>query len=235
MDKGLLIQKYIKNKLTKEEQRLFDNLLKNDTDFKQEFELHKDLKAVIRNEERISLKKEFQKMDTVKKVSLFSKIIIAASFALLLSVGSYFMFKDNSLNNQELFAINFEPYRNVMHPVVRGEEDLTKIEEAFVYYENGEFTKFIERIESSNYKNKEYNFYIANAYLAKGNSKEALLILEDYLDNKNAKFTTKAYWYLGLVFLKLDQTENAKIAFEKVKNRGDYNLKKTIDLLNNLN
>lgn len=234
MVKDLLIQKYINNRLTKEEQVLFDDLYKNDADFIAEVKLHKDLKAAIRNEERISLKKEFKKKDVNKVPFNWARLLVAASFAMLLSVGSYFMFKDSGLTNQELFATNFEPYRNVMHPVVRGEENLTQIEEAFVFYENGDFSKFIKIIESANYKDTDYNFYLANAYLANENVEKAKLILEDYLHNNDAKFFTKAHWYLGLIYLKLADTQKAKNAFNVVKKRGDFNVKKVNTLLKNL-
>lgn len=234
MEKETLIQKYFNATLTLKEQALFTNLLNNDVDFKKEFEEFKNLKLAIRDEERIALKTEFKKIDAVKKVSLFSKFMVAASLAFLLSVGSYFMFKDNTVTNKELFANNFKVSINVMHPVVRGKENISKIEKAFVYYENGDFTQFIKTMEASNYKNKDYNFYIANAYIANKNYKEAKLVLEDYLQYKNAKFITKSHWYLGLVYLKLEDLNSAKKEFEKVTENGDFNSKKATILLKKL-
>ncbi len=234
MDKELLIQKHINKKLTTVEQSLFDELIKIDADFKKELEFHKDLKVVIRQEERIAIKKEFQKTDASKVTFTWSRLLIAATFALLLSVGSYFILTTNAISNEDLFALNFEPYRNVMHPVVRGEEDLSRIEKAFVYYENGNFTKFITLMETSNYKNTDYNFYIANAYLANNKTKEAKLILEDYIKNKDAKFLTKAHWYLGLIYLKLNEKNNAKNEFKFVQEKGDFKEQEVKVLLNRL-
>lgn len=235
MNTDLLIQKYYKKELTSEEKVVFDDLLKNDTDFKKEVQFYQDLNLAIKAEERISLKKELQVLDAVKKVSLFSRIMIVASLVLLLSVGSYFIFKDKTMSNQELFTTNFEPYRNVMHPVIRGEDSLTEVEKAFVFYENGNFSKFIEIIKKANVKSIDYDFYLANAYLVENNPKEAILILENYVKNKEVKFSTKAHWYLGLSYLKLEQIKNAKSEFELVKNSGDFRKEKTIKLLKQLN
>ena len=48
MDKELLLYNYFANQLTEDEQLLFDELLKNDMDFKAQFEFEKDLKRVIK-------------------------------------------------------------------------------------------------------------------------------------------------------------------------------------------
>ncbi len=222
MDTEQLMQKYFNNTINQKEQLVFDDLLLNDENFKKEFQEFNDMHSVIKKETKNLLKQELKNLDKINKTSYFYKIMIAASFAMLLSVGSYFMFTDNSLSNDELFASNFSPCKNVMHPVVRGKENLSQIEKSFVYYENGNYSKFIEIIATSNYKSLDYNFYIANAYLANNNPKEAKLILEDYLDSKAIKFPAKAHWYLGLVYLKLNDLSKAKKQFIMVKKTGSF-------------
>jgi tetratricopeptide (TPR) repeat protein len=172
----------------------------------------------------------FKKIAAQKKPSWVSKFLIAASITLIFSVGIFYVFNKNTLNNQEVFAANFEPYPNVMHPVVRGDENSSEIEKAFVFYENENYAAFIEALESSHFKNNDYNFYLANAYLATKNTDKAILLLENYLENPNPKYKTDAHWYLGIAYFKIEDIK-AKVYLQKVINAEDFHLEEAIKLL----
>jgi tetratricopeptide (TPR) repeat protein len=232
MDKDELIQKYLFNRLSSEEKLIFDDLMQSDKSFKNEVIFQKDTQVAFSAIEDANLKTELHASELPKKIKLNTKWLVAASILLLFSI--VYLMLPNNTNNEDLFSQNFEPYRNVLHPVVRGEKHLTKIEEAFVYYENKDFLKFIEIMDSANYSNVDYNFYIANAYLAINYSKEAILILRDYLDDKYIKFKIKAQWYLALAYIKSKDFKNAKIHLNRVIQQDLFKSKEAQKLINQL-
>lgn len=230
MKKETWIEKYFQDTLSETEKVELQLLLKEDEGFKKEFEFQKNIKLAFRNENRTVLKKEFQQIDSKKKPSWASKFLVAASIALLFSIGTYY-YSTNSLNPQNLFATNFEPYPNVIHPVVRGDDSTTAIENAFVLYENKNYTSFIEVLENAKFKNKDYNFYLANAYLAKENTEKSILLLEKYVNSSKSTYFNDAYWYLGLSYLQNKDTENAKMYLQKVVESSSFQSEKAKKLL----
>ena len=215
MNKESLIEKYFLKQLTNVEETALQTLLETDKAFKKEFEFQKNIQLAFRNETRNELKTAFQKIDMQQKKSWKTPLLIAASFAFLIALGSYF-YTQPSNNSKQLFAQNFEVYPNVIHPVVRGDETQSTLEKAFVYYENKDFTHFIKTLESNNYTKPDYNFYLANAYLAEGNTTQSIALLQSYLNQQNMPYHNEATWYLALAYLKQGATKKAKKYLEKV-------------------
>ncbi len=225
MNKDTWIEKYFQNKLSASELENFQELIKTDSAFKTEFEFQKNIKLAFRNENRAALKKEFQKIDFSEKKSWKATFLIAASFALVFAIGSYF-YTSNKVSNQQLFAQNFEPYPNVMHPVVRGGENSTEIEKAFVYYENQDYYLFIEALEKNPFTKPDYTFYLANAYLVKNNTTKAIVLLEKYLAYSTIQYKADAHWYLGLALIKNKEYTEAKKHLQEVINLHHFNTEK---------
>jgi len=231
MKRSSLIKKHLTNTLSNEEKAVFEEMIKTDPTFKKELKFHSNLKGVVRIEERKALKKELQQLEVSNRKKRLLKLAIAASISLLITLGGFSLYKNNSYSNQELFAQNFIPAINTLHPVVRGDDSLSEIEKAFVYYENGDFKQFLKIINSTSYLNPDYDVFIANAYLATGNTSEAISILKKYLINTNANYKDKAHWYLGLAYLNEKQPILAKTQFELLNNENDYNYKKAKEIL----
>jgi len=106
-------------------------------------------------------------------------------------------------STEDLFVENFEPYRNIIQPIVRGESINTIEYRAFVSYENNEYYKAINLFNSvKNPSKSSILFYKSMCYLATNNSSEAIKILLPIATNKNLKaseigFKEKANWYLA--------------------------------------
>ena len=238
MNKQRLIQKYLKNNLSPDERLMFDTLMEHDMDFKADVDLAKNIKKVIRADQRVALKKELQTIDAAigqsKKKYPFLKLALAASVTILLLALAYLYTRPEVVSNEELFAQNFAPTTNVLHPLIRGEDSLTQMQEIFVLYENASYEKFIQSFDNIDITNPDYRFYLANAYLAIGNVNKAITILQTYLKNKNAKYKTKAHWYLALAYLKNDDSAKAKKELELIKNNPDFKsekIKKILEIL----
>lgn len=122
MNKEDLIEKYFTDTLSNEERILFDKLLQNDQEFKEEFIFQKELKQSIVHQQRETIKKTLQGFEdnlNRKKVIPLKYWLAAASVVLVLSLGYFAFSKYSASQPEKLFASNFTPYENVVHPTVR--------------------------------------------------------------------------------------------------------------------
>ncbi len=232
-----LIDKYFANSLTPKEQNSFNDLLQNNEEFKKEFQFHKDLKKVIdinRSEELKQdlqqFEKEYQEKSTTK--FLFNKWLIAASITLLIGFGLWFVKDTYFPSNEQLYTRNFEPYRNIVQPVVRGESPKTIEYSAFVAYENKDYHKAINLFNSVPNPNKPHiQFYKAMCLLSLDNTDDAIqsllpVAVNENTDSSSKNFTEMANWYLALAYLKSGNTEKALSQFSIVANHPTYTFKK---------
>ncbi len=233
-----LIDAYFNNSLTPEEQLLFNELLQNDEEFKREYIFQNDLKKVIAINQKENLKSTLQSFeDDIQKNKTFlissKKWIIAASITLLVALG-FWSFKNIYYpSTEKLYSQNFEPYRNIIQPIVRG-ENLNTIEyRAFVAYENKDYHKAINLFNSVKNPNETYIlFYKAMCYLSINKASKAINLLETLSllsnqDEDNQKLSNKAYWYLGLAYLKTDDKKGAISNFLIVRDQPCNECKKS--------
>lgn len=239
MDRFSLIEKYFEETLSASERIEFEELLNIDTEFKKEFDFQSNLQKAIRNEKKIELKKELQELE---KKSFNNKarggsyfLRIAASILVLVSVGGYFLLNSSSASPDDLFNDYYTPYRNVIHPIVRGESSENLEFKAFLNYENKEYSKSLELLDSL-YEQSEKShllLYQSNCLLSLNKTEEATILLKEYLLKEDA-FKDKAYWYLGLAYLKLNDTKEAKKYFELLQELGSFKKKGTAKILKQL-
>jgi len=232
-----LIEKYFENSLDPKEQLSFNDLLQNDKEFKKEFLFQKDLKKAISLNQREELKLDLQQFEKEyqeqSKRNIFSyKWLIAASIAILFSSGIW-LAKDHYFpSNEQLYTRNFEPYRNVVQPIVRGESSKTIEYSAFVAYENKYYHKAINLFNSVSNPNEPYiQFYKAMCFLSLNKMDDAIQILLPIANSKsdsNSKnsFTEMANWYLALAYLKSGNTDKALSQFTLVANHPSNTFKK---------
>jgi len=222
-----LIDKYFENTLTPKEQLLFNDLLHSDKDFKSEFVFQKDLKKVISITQTENLKSMLQGFE--KELSNNSKVfflpkkwLIAASIILLIGFGFWFINNSYFPSNEKLYARNFEPYRNIIQPVVRG-KNINSIEyKAFVAYENKNYHKAINLYNSVDNTDADYiQFYKAMCYLSLDKTNEAINLLLPVATSNNQSdknFNEMANWYLGLAYLKNEENKKALSQFSLIAN-----------------
>lgn len=235
MEYATLIEKHIQNRLTSEEKLVFNELLKNNEAFKKEVALYANIKKVVTYEEDANFRNLISnlenKSNNATKKRSYTKWLVAASIALLLGL-TYFMNTNNKATDNELFTSYFEPYRNVVHPIVRSNEQQDKKAMAFIAYEKGDYktaiTLFTQLYSAT--KEPHYLFYKANALLKLEKANEAIPLLLEHLKTKDT-LTEKTNWYLALAYLKIEDRTNAKKILEEVIANGKYKTKEAIELL----
>jgi predicted Zn-dependent protease len=238
MEQERLIEKYLQNKLSGKEKQLFDELLKNDIQFKEEVALHTNIKKITAFNDDANFKNLVSKLEnkassTNKKPS-YTKWLVAASIVVLL--GSFYVINLNkNVSSNELFATYFEPYRNVIQPIERGNTQEDKKTQAFTAYENGEYETAITLFSELQTTTNEsfYLFYKANALLQLEKANESIPLLLEHLKT-NDTLTQKTNWYLALAYLKIDDKINAKKRLNTVVASKMYKMDDAIILLNKL-
>jgi len=233
MEKEKLIEKYIQNRLSQEEKAEFDTLLLNDVEFKKEVDLHSDLKHVAKLEDSADFRKLIAdiKIKKTQQRRNYTKWLAAASIVLVLGL-SYVLTLGNKPTNEELFTSYFEPYRNVIQPIERGEAQQDEKTLAFTAYEKGDYKKAMV-LFSKLYDSTQESyclFYKANALLKLEKANEAVPLLLEHLKTKDT-LTEKSRWYLALAYLKLNNKIEAKKTLKKVISESNYKTKEAKELL----
>ncbi|MCD6543481.1 MAG: hypothetical protein J7K34_03135 [Flavobacteriaceae bacterium] len=231
-----LIDKYFENSLTPKEQSSFNDLLQNDKEFKKEFLFQKDIQKVIAINRREELKLDLQQFEKEfqekSKGAFFNKWLIAASLALLIGFGIWFVKDSYFPTNEQLYTQNFEPYRNIVQPIVRGESSKTIKYSAFVAYENKNYHKAINLFNSiANPNETPIQFYKAMCFLSLSKTDDAIQTLlpiaaSKEIESSSKNYTEMANWYLGLAYLKNDDLDKALSQFSIIANHPDYTFKK---------
>ncbi len=232
-----LIDKYFENSLSPKEQVKFNDLLQNNKDFVKEFAFQKDLRKIISIKQQEDLKSTLQQFETkIQNKSVFSiinkKWLIAASLTLLVTLGIWSVKNTFFPSTDTLFVENFEPYRNIVQPIVRGETVNTIEHKAYVAYENGNYYKAINLFNSVKNPNEApILFYKAMGYLATNKTSEAIHILlpiatSSNLTDSDLNLNEKANWYLALAYLKNGDNKKAISQFSFVANHPKNTFKK---------
>ncbi|HZH70751.1 MAG TPA: hypothetical protein VFD80_09890 [Flavobacteriaceae bacterium] len=218
----ILLTKYFEGKLSSDEQLHFDTLLNSDQNFSQEFLFRKKLKDAITLHEREKLKtflKNTEKQSQSKVTPLFYYISIAAGFTILIAV-SMLLLLNSSPNYEKLYAAHFEPYPNVIAPVVRENTAVDEeVAEAFRLYDSKKYdlssTAFLRLYDKTN---EDYAFfYYTISEMALGEDVQKIIsTLENHHWNEPQNYEIITHWYLGLGYLNIKNPEAAIRHFNKV-------------------
>ena len=238
-DKDELILKYFQGTLAADEELVFNSLLKDDPEFKQQFEFEKDVQAVIKSKEQDSLKKKLQDYENqrplpvTKKRSSWSPLRIAASIAILLTAGFLLYNLGLSSSPEELYASNYEPYPNTVYAITRDNTEDNSLErKAFGAYEANDIETAIRYFQDlrQNSGLDYVDFYLAQAYLANNDIQKAVPLFEKVVAD-NTDFKSEALWYAALGNLKTGQESKATQQLEALILDGSYKKEEATALL----
>lgn len=247
MDKEQLLYKYFSNSLSVEEEKKFQNLLETDIEFKEQFNFEKDLKRVVREDEKTKLKSKLQGFE--KEIVQEKPVIqlseasrkksfnwsIAASVAILFGLGWFGYNTMTGTVYTDLYNANFEEYPNTVYSITRGDNQESIERSAFVAYESGDYETAITKLKQipSEVKKGYIDFYLAQSQMNLENYTEAKTLFNETI-KKNTDFVAESHWYLALISL-LEKDE--KMAVKKLKELTlayDYNKEKALKLLKDL-
>ena len=236
MNNNELIALHFTKKLSLEAQKEFDHLMATDAEFAKEVAFQDNLKAVIEKEERDIVKSQLKAFESNEKRTIFNyrNWLVAASFTVLLGFSSFWYF-NNSIDTEKLYAENFEPYRNIVQPILRGETKTDIKTKAFTAYETKNYTEALLYFNELLQENRDETiaFYKANTLLKLNKTEEAVVIFKNNLKTPDS-LDAKNNWYLALAQLRLNNIEDAKEILMKLNANSSFKSEATKDLLKQL-
>ena len=206
----ILFRKKVLGQLSNDETKAFEQRFETDMEFQKSYHEYKDLFEVISVAEKQELKNHLKTLSEPSAKKYRYWLPIAATILFL--VGAFWMYRFNA-QPQGLYETYFDTYPNVIAPSTRGSEPLNVLEKAYRSYDSGAFEAAALEFEKhlENQANSEVSFYHAMALLNSGRLGEAKTILESLpKDDSDFAFTDETQWYLALIYLKLENTEQAK-------------------------
>lgn len=233
MDKELLFDNYFSNSLTKAQEKVMNELLENDLEFKERFEFERDLQRATELREIRDVKAMLvnfeddikQSEKVVPTISRFRNWSIAASILLLIGLSwfSYYSFLHTDYNG--LYEANYVEYPSTIHSISRGENDNLSLEQlAFEAYDNNDnlqaISLFSELKETNNLDFTD--FYLAQTYLKLGEYEKARVLFENVITNKK-ELEPEARWFLALIYVKIGEKVNAIRTLKEVITDERYN------------
>ena len=237
MTKDKLIEHYFCKTLSPEAQEEFDHLLATDTEFQKTLKFQENLTTVIKKEEQTQIKQELRSFDNSAKTSskTYIKWLVAASIIVLLALPSFWYFGPSNLDNDALFATNFKPFENVVHPIVRGKASDDLKTNAFISYEAKDYTEALNYFDAilKEGDNATISFYKANVLLQLNKNDEAVKILEQN-NELPQKLKVQQQWYLALAYIKTNNINKAIASLNRVIENGTYKKKAAEHLLEQL-
>lgn len=236
MDREYILQKYSTNELNEQEKALFDEWYASDPAFRDEADEAQRLRNAILADRKEKLKQVFQSIEQDyhrKRLSVW-RYAIVASVLLMLGFVLYLTMVSPPLSDEQLYAQHFEPYKNVLHPLERGETNLSSEAIAFQNYEHGKYDIASRQFDSlyTATETPYLLFYQGVSAMELGDFQQAESLL---LAHQFAKddFYHQNQWYLALLYIKQGEKQKAKPLLEQVA-QSKFNAERAKELLKNL-
>lgn len=220
-----LIERYLMHDMSMKERLEFEELLINDPELRRELVLRNEINEAIQEDDVIDLRSELNQImneSTSSKVrKLYKYCAVAATIIVLLAIGSIFFSPWDTKSDTDFFQEYYHPYPAIMSfrsPADRNETEKI-LYNAFNYYDTEEYELALisfQKVLSIDSLCFMSQFYLAVCEIEKENYANAQKYLLDLTQKEEHIFWEQSHWYLSLVYLKLDQTEQAKSVLRKI-------------------
>ncbi|WP_226388721.1 hypothetical protein [Penaeicola halotolerans] len=223
LNKDELIEKYLEGTLNTEENMLFHQLMKEDSDFKEEVTFQLKTRQAFKNIERASLKEMLSQLDESthsiakpKKEPIY-QITYYVAAGLIALLGLSFVFKWFTDNQPKDVLAYYEPYPNVITPTTRNatEDSLNLAREALIAYENESYEKADSLFNQVKYLQLSYTaFYKGIIKIELQSYDSASFYFAEYLESGDSVLYQQSLWYKFISEYAAKDTSNAKATLE---------------------
>jgi len=217
------IEQYVLGETSAEQRLAFDNKIATDKSLAAKVTEVKLLLAGIDTaslKERLNsyhnnIKKNHPQKGSSKIIALNSKLLVAASVALLAAV-SVWLYTLKANKYEKLYAAYYKPDPGLMSAMGIGDNYL--FNKAMLDYKTGNYKKAINewsKLKTSTSSNDTLNYFLGAAQQANGNSTAALMLLQSMAADTAKPFYKDACWYTGLALLQQGNINEAIPYLEK--------------------
>ncbi|MCB0625473.1 MAG: tetratricopeptide repeat protein [Saprospiraceae bacterium] len=234
-DKYDQIERFLRDEMTPEERRAFEQQLSGDRALQDELRLHAELAETLQGEQVHRLRAVLKETDRtwqrpddargpgkVVGIGLRQILAIAATLALLVVSWQLFFRQDRISDREQLFAAQFEPYPMVL--AQRDGQDSSTAgglqAEAVNAYAAADYAAAAEaftRLADSRPDQSAYLFYAAVSELAAGHPELAAPSFRELLSREDHLFAEQSRWYLALAYWKQGEYERAEELFRQIQ------------------
>lgn len=224
------IEDYLNNRLSNDEQQVFEKQIQKDPMLRQEVADHKTLMEVSSDTEALEFKKTLGRIqkqyETTHDTHTTKRLVqrrkpgyalygVAAALAVLVGVGVYLYFQAANVSYPHLFKEFYEPYTH--NATLRGAN--TKAAALLREYHQGHYSQIVERLEAvvDTTSNTQWHLYLANTYMALQQPVQAVKTIEN-IEEEDTYFEY-AQWYQALAWV---QVENKAKALTTLQTLIDY-------------
>ena len=202
-----------------DEVRRFEEGLRNDAQFREEFDYNKELLESMQMHYKSALKDKLRALEDTapapfrKKASTwptYKLAGIAAAVTILMALGYGLFF--NQPDPQRTFAQYYSPYYNVLEGTERS-GNTTRGSLAMRLYDQQRYeeaARVFDRVVRQLPNNSAFRFYAALSQMSAGQADAAITNLQQVLKNPQDQWHEPARWYLGLAHLQQGDTEKAR-------------------------
>ncbi len=223
------IEKYLKGALTEAEMEEVEIRTLQDTAFLVEFQTVKLLvKGIKESAQQTTLKEKIQRLESTVHAASSNTIVtmragrnrvvygLVAAVVLFLIMMPFLSIQKSS--PEELFNRHFAVSPNMGLQTSRSDIAAHPAYPAYQAYELGNYAEaarlFESIIEGSDHRNTDL-FHLGNCYLVLGAWDPAIEALEQVVTSETT-LTENARWYLALAYLRVSDSEKARILLEEV-------------------
>lgn len=241
------IDQYFDGEMNENELIEFENKMKSNKHLKAEVELQKEIKDSLHDKRIFDLKNNLEEIhkeagiaqgidanqEPVVRELFIKKIQLAAAVIVVMIIASsvFYFLNNRTMSNETLYGIYYEPAKTVL--VVRsGNTDKEDFMQALQKYNYKDYNGAIEVLENDN--SIIAKFYLALSYMETNRIVDAVNLLKSIIEDNDNLFADQAEWYLGLCYLKLNETEKAIIQFSKISQSNSTYKIKSEEIIKNI-
>ena len=211
-----LIEKHIDGTLSNQESKDFLLREQESDEFREAVIFQRELLAMLEARQKSKLKKqlkkEFQQNKKIKSRLLTfvqkTRTWYGIAASVLLIAASFFIFRDQSINREEIYQQFFEPYPNILKS-----RSIAKDSIGMGFYSLGRYKDAINSLLHVP-ANDTINFYLGVCYMSIKDNRSAILYLNKI--HEPSIFMAQKRWYLGLAQME-SQLDSAINTLEGVK------------------
>lgn len=143
----------------------------------------------------------------------FRFFLVAALLVVFVAV-SWFVFRP--VTAERLFNKYYSPYNNILTMKSSG---INKLNQGLLFYDLKMYDSaaiYFQWLLNDDPVNQDAGFYLANALLASGKAKESIPLFLNLQNISDGKYLHPSRWLLGLAYLRVNDTANAKKVFQQI-------------------
>lgn len=182
-----------------------------------------------------------ERLDIPRKEKIIKPIyyyIASGVLAIIISIGVYFNFiiPSEQIDTENIYNEYFKPYPLIQENIVKDDSD-ENLNIACIAYQSNKFalaSELFTRALEKQPANENVQFYRAIAFMETGQLKQSIESFNSILKRPGNQYTSLAYWYTALTWIKLNNPKEAKAHLQWLKENDPKLADKSIELISKI-